>query len=197
MGTSATLKPIPLQPEDWIQAGFKRLSAEGIDAVRIEALARDLGASKGSFYWHFRDREDLLDKMLDRWQVEDTRWLETAAKDDTTATRWAKFVDRCEDASRLRLEVSMRAWARLDEHVAKRVAAVEKGKLAFIAGVLREVGFTEKAAESWSALMLLLWLGWLDRASRDKDFRAAGLSLGESLSDLVLAATSRAIHPSR
>lgn len=197
MGTSATLKPVPLQPDDWINAAFARLSADGIEAMRIEALARDLGASKGSFYWHFRDREDLLDRVLDRWQGEDARWLEGAASDENTATRWAKFVDRCEDSSRLRLEVSMRAWARRDARVANRVAAVEKQKSRFIAGVLREIGFTEQAAESWSALFLLVWLGWLDRTSRDKEFPTASPSLGEFLSDLVLAASSRATHPAR
>jgi AcrR family transcriptional regulator len=197
MATSATLKPVPLQPDDWINAAFKRLSSEGVESVRIEALARDLGASKGSFYWHFRDREDLLDKVLDRWQEEDNRWLEAIASDEATATRWAKFVDRCEDASRSRLEVSMRAWARQDERVANRVAAVEKQKAQFIAGVLREVGFAEDTAESWSALVLLVCLGWLDRASRDKEFQSTGLSLGEFLSDLVLAASSRATHPTR
>ena len=42
----------------------------------MEVVARDLHASKGSFYWHFRDRADLLDKMLAHWEVEELGWLE-------------------------------------------------------------------------------------------------------------------------
>jgi AcrR family transcriptional regulator len=67
MASATALKTSPLQPDDWIRAGFARLAGEGIEAVRIELLARDLGVSKGSFYWHFQDREELLAKMFARW----------------------------------------------------------------------------------------------------------------------------------
>src|SRR5271155_404861 len=58
MATATALKSSPLQPDDWIRAAFARLSTEGIESVRIELLARDLGVSKGSFYWHFQAGED-------------------------------------------------------------------------------------------------------------------------------------------
>src|SRR6202522_88496 len=73
---SPALKTSPLQPEDWIRAAFARLASEGIEAVRVELLARDLGVSKGSFYWHFQDREELLGRMFDRWEKEEIDWLD-------------------------------------------------------------------------------------------------------------------------
>ena len=72
MASPAPLKSPALQPDDWILAAFARLSAEGIDAVRIEVLARELRVSKGSFYWHFQDREELIGKMLARWELEES-----------------------------------------------------------------------------------------------------------------------------
>ena len=45
-----------------------RFAEQGIEAVRVELLARDLNVSKGSFYWHFRDRNDLLERLLDDWE---------------------------------------------------------------------------------------------------------------------------------
>ena len=51
----------PFHRDDWIRAAVARLSDLGIEAVRVEVLARDLGVSKGSFYWHFRNRIDLLE----------------------------------------------------------------------------------------------------------------------------------------
>ena len=93
--------------------------------------------------------------------------------------------------SRMRLEVSLRTWARADERVAGRVAAVEKRKSRLIADVLREIGFTQSAADSWSDVAQLICLGWLDRATRDRQFELAGRSLGELLSEFILAASAR------
>lgn len=190
MASPATVRTPHLQPQDWIEAGFGRLSREGIDAVRVEMLARDLGVSKGSFYWHFRDRDDLLGGMLARWEEE-----EGSGQDDagggSAATRWARFIERTADPARVRTEAGLRAWARRDERVASRVAAIERRKAARIAAVLREVGFQDAAAESWSEIVLLVCLGWLDRATRDREFQISRRGLGEFLSETVLAASAR------
>src|SRR4051795_9994247 len=53
---------------DWITAGLNALARGGPEAVRIEPLARELGATKGSFYWHFNDRAGLLEALLDSWE---------------------------------------------------------------------------------------------------------------------------------
>ena len=75
---------------DWIRAATARLAQEGIEAVRVEVLARDLLVSKGSFYWHFRDREDLLNSVLSHWEGEEIAWLhEAAGGEKSAAARWA------------------------------------------------------------------------------------------------------------
>ena len=53
--------------EDWIDAAWNTLGEAGVDGVRVEALARSLGVTKGSFYWHFKNRQDLIDALYDRW----------------------------------------------------------------------------------------------------------------------------------
>jgi hypothetical protein len=68
---------------------------------------------------------------------------------------------------------------------------VETETTTFIADVLREIGFTHSAADSWSALALLVYLGWLNRATRDAEFARSDRSLGEFLSELILAASAR------
>jgi AcrR family transcriptional regulator len=183
-------KALPLQPNDWILAALARLSALGVDAVRIEVLARDLRVSKGSFYWHFRDRQDLLDNVLAHWEQ---GALAGFAVDDATAgaaRRWASIVQATADPTRIRLEASVRSWARRDAGVARRVAVVEQKKAAVIASVLQDIGFAGPASEAWSEVALLLCLGWLDRATRDRQFQLAGRSLGDFLSEMVLAASS-------
>jgi AcrR family transcriptional regulator len=186
-------KSTPLQRSDWIQAAFARLSAEGIDAVRVEVLARDLHVSKGSFYWHFRDRDELTAAMLDQWDGDESAWLADAAADEkSAAARWAELVAHLTDAGHSRFEAALRDWARREERVAARARSIEAHRRGYIAAVLRDVGFTTRAAEAWSEMALLICLGWVDRASRDAEFRAAPKrGLGDFLSELVLAASAR------
>ena len=192
MATAAKLaKASPLQPTDWIRAALAKLSSVGVDAVRVEVLARDLGVSKGSFYWHFRDRQDLLEKTLAHWEQREINSLELEGDAASAATRWARIVQAASDPSRIELEASVRSWARREEEVARRVAAVDLRKVAVIANVLEDVGFTRPAAQAWSEVALLLCLGWLDRATRDRQFQLAGRGLGDFLSELILAASSR------
>lgn len=196
MQTAAALKTAPLQPDNWIRAAFARLANEGIESVRIELLARDLGVSKGSFYWHFRDREDLLTCVLDRWEADETEWLAATDVKMRAAARWARFVEHCADLDHARLEAAVRGWAQRDEGMSTRISArisgIDKKRTAHIASVLRDIGFTTPSAASWSDLALLVYLGWLDRVTRDAEFQSSGRSLGEFLSDLILAASQ---HP--
>jgi AcrR family transcriptional regulator len=195
MASPSPSRLAPLQPSDWIRIGFAQLAREGIESVRIEVLARELGVSKGSFYWHFRDRDELLMQMLEQWEKVEGELLssEESAESDrpNAAARWANFVERSAEPERIREEIAVRAWARRDERVALRVGAIERRKTQVIASVLAEIGFTKEAAESWSEMVLLVYLGWLDRTARDGEFRLASRGLGEFLSDLVLAASAK------
>ena len=192
MATAARLaKASPLRPDDWIRAAILRLSDSGPDAVRVEALARDLDVSKGSFYWHFRDRDHLLAKLLEEWEPREMDALLLDETSASAATRWARVVQATADPARIRLEASVRSWARRDEQVARRVAALEQRRVAVISDVLRDIGFDRSSAEAWSEIVLLLCLGWLDRATRDQAFRVGVPSLGDLLSEIVLAASSR------
>ena len=193
MAAAAPIRPSALQPGDWIQAGFSQLSAHGVETVRVEILARNLGTTKGSFYWHFKDREELLLRLLLRWENEEERWLEEAAElQSEAAARWARFVARCADPERARLEAAMYAWSRQDERVARRVATIETKRRAHVVSVLRNVGFTLSAAEKWSEVAWLICLGWMDKTTRDPEFRLGHRELGGFLSDLILAASAPA-----
>jgi AcrR family transcriptional regulator len=191
MASATALKTSPLQPDDWIRAAFTRLAGEGIEAVRVELLARDLGVSKGSFYWHFQDREELLAKMFDRWEKDEIDWLDETVITPKAAARWARFVRHCTDPQLARLESAMRTWSRRDDRIAARISAIERKRTAHISSVLRDIGFAAPAAESWAEITLLVYLGWLDRVTRDLEFQVSGRTLGEFFSALILAASDR------
>jgi hypothetical protein len=133
----------------------------------------------------------LLARMLMRWEYEEVRWLEEAASlPSGAAARWAHFIARCADPGRARLEAALYAWSRQDDRVASRVAAIERKRRARIVSVFRHVGFTPSAAEKWSEVAWLVCLGWMDKSTRDPEFRPDRRELEEFLSPLILAASA-------
>lgn len=54
---------------DWVMAGFRALVAAGPEAIKVEPIARDIGATKGSFYWHFKTLRELHAAMLEAWEL--------------------------------------------------------------------------------------------------------------------------------
>lgn len=57
-----------LSTDDWVSAALERIAEDGLGKLAIEPLAQRLGVTKGSFYWHFRSRNALLDAVLERWR---------------------------------------------------------------------------------------------------------------------------------
>lgn len=70
-----------LSRADWTEAGLEALSRDGLAAVAIDPLARRLGATKGSFYWHFEGLDDLVGAVLERWEQRDTAEIVAALEE--------------------------------------------------------------------------------------------------------------------
>ena len=103
--------------QDWIMAALTLLGRAGIDAVRVEPLAEKLGVTKGSFYWHFKDRDALHAAMLEAWQAGTTQNVidrvekESASRDGRLSQLIAIALEHSWAA---RLETGVRAWAKHD-----------------------------------------------------------------------------------
>jgi AcrR family transcriptional regulator len=112
-----------LTPETWIGAATDVLVDQGIDHVRVDLLAQHLGVTRGSFYWHFKDREDLLRRVLQAWRETATEnltaRLESAHEDPLEQLRDVLSLPfRGRAAARAaRIELAIRAWARRDQMV--------------------------------------------------------------------------------
>lgn len=186
-------KPTRLNRDNWIGAGLEVLSTRGIEAVHVETLAKLLRISKGSFYWHFRDREDLLDAMLASWEAQQSDWQ---AADEgigrNPAETWAKLLEVISRPEYGRLDLGVFSWAREDDKVRRRVSEVEKRRLAHLVHIFREIGFSPRQAEQWAGTALLAYVGWVDRATRDSAFRESGPDLATALSRIILAASALA-----
>ena len=150
-----------LSQDDWVDAAVKALLHEGPAGVAVQPLARRLKATKGSFYWHFASREDLLRAALDRW--------ETVATDDVIASVEEQSDDPGTKATLLIAEVT----AYSEEHAGELLllaeaahpdigAAIERvtdRRIAYIARLLRGTGLTSAAAQRRATIAYAAYLG--------------------------------------
>jgi AcrR family transcriptional regulator len=152
--------------EAWIEAAAVALAHGGVAAVRVEALARDLGITKGSFYWHFADRGALLEALLEQWEAGASAVLEQARQGDTSEERVAAFFRGIVRAGGGVTDAEIFAWARRDRSVAERVSAVERARLAFLKEELAAMGVSLMDAHRRAEAGYLAALAWIERAGR-------------------------------
>jgi AcrR family transcriptional regulator len=153
-----------LTPERWIEAATEVLVDQGIDHVRVDVLATQLGVTRGSFYWHFKDREELLRAVLASWRdsttVALTQRLESAHADPREQLRDVLSLPfRGRAAVRAaRIELAIRAWARRDTMARYAVDEADAARLAHISQVFSSMGFslTEARARAVMAYGLVV-----------------------------------------
>jgi AcrR family transcriptional regulator len=140
----------------WTLAALDILAKDGIDGVRIELLARRLGVTKGSFYWHFRDRGTLHEAMLDHWRRNATavvsEWL--SAEDDPRE-RYARFMGTDGEACPqhdLDVELAIRMWALRDPRAGAALREVDELRIRYIASLLQECGVPADRAHARAVL---------------------------------------------
>jgi AcrR family transcriptional regulator len=149
----------------WIDEGLRALAAGGPDAVRIEALARRLGVTKGGFYWHFDDRRALLEEMLDTWERtvidEVIERVERESGDGRAKLRrlfaLAGIVSSSEDL--LKIELAIRDWARRDKAVAKRLKRVDDRRMDYMRSLFGAFCPDEDDVEARCTLAFSLFIG--------------------------------------
>jgi len=104
-----------LQRFDWLQKALGIFVEEGIDAIRITRLANDLGVTRGSFYWHFQNRDDLIESLVSYWKDKNTAAItDSMAQASSLADGIFRFFETCIDTALFdpRLDLALREWAR-------------------------------------------------------------------------------------
>lgn len=123
--------------ERWISAGLTALAAGGPRAVRVEALAKDLGVTKGGFYGFFSGRDELLEAMLDQWEHESIdETIEAARREGGDARARIHRMGRMtfSDERLLPIDLAIRDWARQDDAVATRLRRVDTRRMEELRG---------------------------------------------------------------
>jgi AcrR family transcriptional regulator len=142
--------------QDWLEAALTVLEAEGIEGVRVERLARDLNVAKSGFYWHFEDREELYDELLDYWEEEFTQVVTASSELAALPPRerlslTAKMIFEHDLA---RFDLPFRAWAQGNPAILERVNRVYEQRLTWVRKIFRELGFKGAQLEMRSRLFV-------------------------------------------
>ena len=148
----------------WIEAGFKELGRTGVEGVRVEVLAKNLGVTKGGFYRRFADRAALLGTMLERWRAGRTEAIaqQTSLGGENPRDRLKALIqlysERMNPAA-MAIELAIRQWARADETAASAVASVDAARLKHVAELYRATGLGADEADAQAFLFYCFVFG--------------------------------------
>lgn len=182
-----------LGADDWITAGLDVLVESGVTAVKILPIAKRLGVTRGSFYWHFKSREALLGCLLEAWEGKNTRAILRAAATPGT------LIDRYIALSRLwlgwsdfdpRLDVAVREWSRRDPAVLEKLRAADEQRVAALAQMIEPEGHEPAMTQFRARTLYRMQMGWGDGADTPTD------SNGESSAAYFEIFMGRAPSPS-
>jgi len=136
---------------DWIAAARAALIADGVQRVKVDVLARRLKITRGSFYWHFKDRQALLDALLVDWHERNTLPFATAInrKSGDGIAQYQAIVDlwieeKDYDPS---YDSAVRDWARTDKRVAALVSKVDGERIGLFRQVFTQMGYEPAEAD--------------------------------------------------
>jgi len=163
--------------DTWIRAGFAELARTGVEGVRVEVLAKNLGVTKGGFYRRFRDRAALLEAMLRDWSSGRIAAIEQQASlEGETARERLKGLTRLYsermNTEGMAIELAIRQWARSDEAAAAAVASVDAARLKNVALLYRATGLSSEEADAQAFLFYCFIFGqsllFLERSPRKR-----------------------------
>ena len=145
-----------LDREEWLARALEVLGKQGAGELTVESLARQLGVTKGSFYWHFKDRADFFRQLIEYWDKQFTQTViaKISTQDSPPEERLLELM-RLVHSKRLdRFEMPVRAWAQQNPALAPLVRSVDKHRIDFVRSLFMEMGFDKDEAEMRTRVFL-------------------------------------------
>ena len=148
-----------LSAKDWLDQGLKALAKSGFTALKAEPLAKAMGVSRGSFYWHFADIGAFHRAILKHWREVAAEQIiadvETEGRDDPLL-----FLLRRAFGAKLDLEKAVRTWATFDSAARAAVQAIDRRRLDYIEGLLKSAGLAQGTARARAQILYWAFVGF-------------------------------------
>ncbi|MDE5457487.1 TetR family transcriptional regulator [Bradyrhizobium sp. CSA112] len=149
-----------LSAKDWLDQGLRTLVSRGFIALKAEPLAKAMGVSRGSFYWHFADIGAFHAAILARWHEVAAEQIianvEAASKDENPLAVLLRRVF----SERLALEQAVRTWASVDPRARAAVRAIDRRRLTYVEGLLAQAGLPPELARARAQILYWAFLGF-------------------------------------
>lgn len=146
---------------DWLDQGLKTLTKSGFTALKAEPMAKAMGVSRGSFYWHFEDVAAFHTALLRRWRETMTEQiiasLERLPGNESPIN---ELLRRAFGGNRLPLEIAVRSWATVDPMARAAVHAIDRRRLSYMEAQFAAKGFSPGAAQARSQILYWAFLGF-------------------------------------
>jgi AcrR family transcriptional regulator len=148
--------------QDWVRAASETLMEKGIEAVKVDVLAKSLKITRGSFYWHFKNLDDLLAAIIQEWQAVDTEdAIEQVEKIGGTPSQQLLHLLEIAAKDDNRLEKAMRIWAIHDTRAMTSIERVDRQRLDYLQHLFLQIGFSQTDAELRAQVTYSVKLGWV------------------------------------
>ncbi len=167
---------VRLSKESWLSHTLTKIGEIGVANIQVESLAKELNVTKGSFYWHFQNRDALLSETLEYWYKSATKAIGLAAQRnfDEPVDRLRYFFtlafNRRPDVPGGPIERALHEWARMSEIAEQTTRQVDEDRVSLIADAYAELGMKEDQARQ-TATMALAQITGLNILSRSKGKR--------------------------
>ncbi len=151
-----------LSIDDWTERALALVMDEGVGAIKINRLCKDLGVTKGSFYWHFADLDALLAAIAERWCAETREALSNLADLDRLPPleRIRAMGLRLTDERPWSVERALREWATGDERVAAVIVESDQFVFELVQAALLELGHSADGARMRAGLLVYAGIGF-------------------------------------
>lgn len=133
--------------DDWVDVAWETLGEAGVDGVRVESLARKLGVTKGSFYWHFKNRQDLIDALLERWfGLREESRQQFLEDNPLPEDRLWKVIERGIIRGTRGQAAALRLWGQRHDDAATKISEADNRRRQFFIDQFRALGLDDAAA---------------------------------------------------
>jgi AcrR family transcriptional regulator len=149
-----------LSAADWLDQGLKTLAESGFTALKAEPLAKAMGVSRGSFYWHFADIGAFHAAILAHWRNVAAEQVIARLEADSAHENPLPLLLRRAFGQRLALEKAVRGWAALDPLARSAVQAIDRRRLTYIESLLRASGCSPGVARARAQILYWTFLGY-------------------------------------
>jgi len=146
-----------ISKDQWLQAALNSLLEHDVNGISIERLAKTLDTSKSGFYWHFNNKDDLLESILSYWESEFTDTvINSSTQQLENAEKKLQFISNMIMDHQLgRYDLALRTWSNEDKGVRKRINKTDRKRLSYICGIFKDLGFRGEEPENRASLFIL------------------------------------------